>query len=1670
MATGYGEFAKGARQGSMNPQQWNAYLMQQGRVRGAYKQAFSELQTAAQQEGLNIAPPELSNNVSQAEAQAKLQEYAKNVNQNLSYFDVDVQLNTVYKSASASGLSVPRPTVYGKTVKDEATAKVILDNYTHKVSQLALQKGLTDAVNDIRAQAAQQGVTLSGLSPNAYAGLTEARAQYFIDGYLKNANNQIAVKNYNDAINSISAQARAQGVSVAVPTVSVNSANAQTLIDQYASSVNNALLQKSVSGAVDSIYVQAKGYGVEVPKPSLTGVNQANAQSFVDGYLTKVNKALEGKSVTTASKPELQKANINRSVIGPGGQNPSLVASYIVHDDLGREQTITQTQLQQMQKAQASRKSSENFTLVPEEVANSKSNWWINSNGLYEWTPVTASDKAHLEQVNKQRAYLKQSPKTTLTCGASPSAEYSKEWYRTGGNYNKAPVGSGNKKIQQMKAVSIARANPDKLYDKYGKEIQRVVYNKDAGTSTGSVKIYASKADLKQARIDAAKALKDAEAIRNAYKPVEALNRKVIDPVQMKSGTAGTGEDKVTVQTREIIKNKKGEVTDIKILAASGTAKEYFKASQLAKANGKAALTGFGVSGIVGFNAEGQPVINAEQASFKDVQDFKTVNQIAQDVARTNEDAIRARARAEALKVNPNGSEEYLRGVENVAVRANRSTWENIKAGSNHARTQASKAVSSILPDLDTIAKTRDKYLSNVSVKVTQPGKKTREYTLKDVQRKHQKAVKDNAVTAGLLKFTEDEYKYVRNDPLKYAAETGVIMAGGAAFGAGAAGLKAIVNPRLTKVAGKVVGKHGVDVALIGAPVAIGGASAIQYFNSEDYNALSGIEKETAQVQMIAGGFRTLKDFAIAAPGFKAGSKAMEGTISKVKAMRATPSTVKINKPSGLENALPSEFDITNVARNAPKARPRTVTDKVVSLKRQVSKLEAKGKVSDKPKIREIKQQIRAIENKEKNASTVKNLKPLSRSEIKDIANTQSMNKDLADLREMNIFANEYMSGVKPDKGYIGTLKYTPPHSKAPVTEDIVGFSFPKTRKVFKASSTRYDFSRDITGDLKPTVSDIAKVTKATAKQGKNSIEEFMTPKYRAKSPEKFEPSRNSKVSSTELRKKLKLRREAEKIEEGLEKARVEGKVRTEAYYTTKAAAFRGRHGISTEKASKLLRIKKVSDKSLGQKRASYSRFKKAYTSKKKALQDKNSVKAPSDITDIKAHRQAFENSPKGKEATRQQRREELKQLLKEAQKIKDFERSSKDITDIVSARRTALNPRSKATLSDVGRMKLNNKKSTKRIKPTTKPTIKPEEIDEGIGFRVMPLGKTQTKQLKGVRTRRKLINEKSGKTPHFRDAQFETFAAKSRRKQRNEGKQLVKDLEEDYLQSIEQKYLKSTQSKPDKKAPSNVSVSTKSGTLKLIMRTETVEKPVEVVRFKQKLLQEKLKTRSKIIKTKQRSKTKAVSEKARSVKVFRSLYLPIEITDNKERVKSLPVVPSTIAGFRSIKQVEQVINSIGTTLKTLPDVPTKPRIKEITRTHDTKVPSVKPYTIIHEKVRSGQSLPEVPVTVVKSATITPEKVDPVIKNIIKEVTVITGITSTPQSFKVDPVVVQKHVVPPGRKPQKQITKGKDPKGAAKYQRKIQNAFGNLETMFGKSTAKPIRKTIKKAVKRVQRA
>ena len=108
--------------------------------------------------------------------------------------------------------------------------------------------------------------------------------------------------------------------------------------------------------------------------------------------------------------------------------------TYTGYDEEGNEISLTEDQYNALVSAAGSNTNSNiTYNVIPTEVVNSGVSWWINSEGQYEWVPVTESDKAHLAEINAYRTSTGLAARTTLISGASKSAEYSERWYSTGG-------------------------------------------------------------------------------------------------------------------------------------------------------------------------------------------------------------------------------------------------------------------------------------------------------------------------------------------------------------------------------------------------------------------------------------------------------------------------------------------------------------------------------------------------------------------------------------------------------------------------------------------------------------------------------------------------------------------------------------------------------------------------------------------------------------------------------------------------------------------------------------------------------------------------------------------------------------------------------------------------------------------------------------------------------------------------------------------------------------------------------------------------------------------------------------------------------------------------------------------------------------------------------------
>ena len=706
-------------------------------------------------------------------------------------------------------------------------------------------------------------------------------------------------------------------------------------------------------------------------------------------------------------------------------------------------------------------------------------------------------------------------------------------------------------------------------------------------------------------------------------------------------------------------------------------------------------------SAVLDFDKKtGQVTYYANDKKFNDVQEFKTKDQAALEnrVSKAVSQAL-----AEAHKINPNGSKEYFEGVANVARRGQLSTTAVLKEDLARANTQVAKAIAPILPDLDKIVKVRDEFLSGITVKVTQPKKETLEYTLSDVQKKYQKKVKGNMVTGGLLKFTEDEYNSLRSKPVSYAGNAAAVYVGGEVLGAGVGALKLATKAGAGKVASKIAspvakkalsltGKHGVDAAMMTGMVGSVGVSTVAYFSDPTYKSLSQVDKDLAKVEYAAGMFRMGKDFIIGGVGFNKGAREVEATASRIKAMRPTAGATIKPKSSGLENALPSEFDITNVARSVKPAAPKTTAQRVTALKAQVKKLENKGKVSDKPKIRSLKRQINAITLKSKNANALADLKPKNRADIKEIANDQAFDKELASLKEMQAFAERYSGSVlnktKPTETDLGNaLSKIGSAEKVQVSRIKRGLPETKSNTESK-KTTRASYVKDTPRALKSLATDAGKAgvrkAKVTTTQAKTAVKDATTPKIRKSVPG---VAKYKDTSAQAMHGKLKLRAQAQRIETALDKARVSGDVSKEAYYTAQSAKFKLTHGISTEKAAKVYQFKAKTTKTLGQKRAEYAQVKAAHKIAKKSRVS-NPEYIPGDITDIVRTAKAFESSTAGKAKARQAVHSKQNRLLKDAAKDKKESGLPRDITNVTGYRRAKGSASGKLTMKEIALFK----------------------------------------------------------------------------------------------------------------------------------------------------------------------------------------------------------------------------------------------------------------------------------------------------------------------------------------------------------------------------------------------
>jgi len=224
---------------------------------------------------------------------------------------------------------------------------------------------ISDAIKKIQDEAAEKGLIIQ---PEAQTTDTTYERSGGLINRIDNVSPTLADVTYDMSGGLVIKKENPYGAYTG-QTVFESKEAAQAALDAYAARFGST--QYDISGSITSVWDQVESYGAGGSVKKYTGktvfTSETEAQAAIDAYVAQANVDLTAWGET-------------RSVT--------------IYDSLGREQTVSAKQYKQMIEAQTAASKYDNYYVLPEEVANSQADWWINSKGLYEWTPVTASDKA----------------------------------------------------------------------------------------------------------------------------------------------------------------------------------------------------------------------------------------------------------------------------------------------------------------------------------------------------------------------------------------------------------------------------------------------------------------------------------------------------------------------------------------------------------------------------------------------------------------------------------------------------------------------------------------------------------------------------------------------------------------------------------------------------------------------------------------------------------------------------------------------------------------------------------------------------------------------------------------------------------------------------------------------------------------------------------------------------------------------------------------------------------------------------------------------------------------------------------------------------------------------------------------------------------------------------
>ena len=823
--------------------------------------ALKDVQSQGVAAGVSVGLPSLAN-LTHENAQSFIDTYINTVNQRIYVNYATTAVNDLHSQGIAGGVNVAVPVVSGSLT--QASVQNIIDNYQSQVNNALIVKSTQDAINSVASQAKQYGVSVS--TPNVSGNITEDSANKMIDSYVSQVNSAILVKNTQDSLKSIQVQAASYGVTLAAPSVSssITETAANALIDKYVADVNTKLSTMAATEAQAQAVSSSQIQTSQVLNNALVGslTTFSPTQTVTEGGITKTYTIENGKLYNVGVKGNLyalseyelshdvknveydSKGNITYYEIGtPTGwttstyekaqqsQQTAAIAqvkagTYVAPEVKGsglaykvalsnadqkelireRESNPKLTELQfrldrglsvvtvagsyvepkfkggnKSANANTVKKSELNTAKISTKLTGSEKLAKINASSSINSSVVARSGTA------KDVKAVKLSVKDV---NIKESAKHPGQIQLKDGTWVNQIEKVGNGSVKE--AITVIGAvksleEADKLYQQKLAGSYNPVSRKDITSGDTKTVIHGTvtneyakaKHDKIVADIKAAKQL--AVEIEKTFKPILDAREKVVNPITVQ-GKFGTGAANVTYKSGKYEKTAGTYRSELKAAQQNAKIPITNKTSEKDK---KIILAAQAYLESHNMNAD---LVSASFVGSKAVP-FKTVDQL------NYEKTLKSDIPTFAAMAKLNKKFQDTFSYKNVTGKASKELGE------------INKEVAEFLdlPSLAEIEKKRDALIPDIQFKVTQPGKATREYTLKDKHREAQEVVYSNKYGKAVMDTTYDALESGRTKPVTAAATVAAMYASGAIAGVvveGGLGLTALGASKIAAKAG----------------------------------------------------------------------------------------------------------------------------------------------------------------------------------------------------------------------------------------------------------------------------------------------------------------------------------------------------------------------------------------------------------------------------------------------------------------------------------------------------------------------------------------------------------------------------------------------------------------------------------------------------------------------------------------------------------------------------------------------------------------------------------------------------------------------------------------------------------------------------------------------------